>query len=77
MLSVPLPTARTVDLDGTPALLVPAFDVTPGGGLGLDDRVTSLLMWELRDGSVVQVLSDVLPERHLLDYASSIVLRAG
>lgn len=64
---------REFDVAGTPALLIAPLDVNPGSGIGRQDRVSSQLIWTQTDGSVAQLISDLMTEAELINYAQSII----
>ena len=65
--------ARAVDLGGVAALFVPLSDVVPGAVIGKEDRISSQLIWRQPDGAVVQLISDLMTETELLDYAADVI----
>lgn len=65
--------ARGVDLGGVPVLFVPVADVIPGAAIGKEDRISSQLIWRQPDGAVIQLISDLMTEAELLDYAADVI----
>lgn len=69
----PVGEIREIEAAGVPALFVPQLDVNPGARIGYEDRISSQLIWTQEDGSVAQLISDLMSEAELIRYAESII----